>query len=142
MKKILTAAAALLFSVAMFAQSNDSPPPAGGNGQNMKARTPMTPEQRAKRETDRINSMASLGDAYQKVMDVNKQDEIKKESITNGTQRDSYTEDQKAQLRTLNDTHKANLKTAMGADLYAKYEAAKKARSEERKNQGGGHPGE
>ena len=119
MKRIITAIAALLFSAAIFAQSG----------------TPQTPDQRAKRETDNINALTPLGDAYQKVLDVNKQDAVKRESITNGTKRSDLTDDQKTQLKAFGQTHKANLKGAMGADLYAKYEAAEKAKKQ---NSGGG----
>lgn len=120
MKKILTVVAVLLISAAGFAQS--------GKG-------PQTPDQRAQRETEQINTAVPLGDAYQKVLDVNKQDAAKRESITNGARRDELTDDQKAQLKAFNATHRANLKAAMGADLYAKYEAAEK---EKRQNGGGG----
>ena len=119
MKKIVTAVVALLLSATIFAQS--------GKG-------PQTPDQRAKHETDQINSVVPLGDAYQKVLDVNKQDAAKKESITNGAKRDELTDDQKSQLKAFNATHKGNLKAAMGADLYLKYETAEK----ERRNNGGG----
>jgi|GEM_PF-3014470 Spy/CpxP family protein refolding chaperone len=144
MKRILTAAAALLFSVAMFAQSNDSPPPSSPQGgQQMRGggHAPMTPEQRAKRETDQINALAPLGDAFTKVLDVNTQAAKKRESIMNGAKRSDMTEDQKAQLKALNESHKKDLKAAMGADLYAKYEAARKAQAEQKRNEGGGHPG-
>ncbi len=144
MKRILTAVAALLFSVAMFAQSNDAPPPGGPQGgQQMRggSHAPMTPEQNGKRETDRINSLVPLGDAFTKVLDVNTQDATKRASIMNGAKRIDMTEDQKAQLKALRESHKANLKSAMGPDLYAKYEAAEKAQAQQRRNEGGGHPG-
>ena len=142
MKRILTAAAALLFSAAMFAQSNDGPPPlVGGHpqgGQQMGGgRPPMSPEQRAKREADNINSIVPLGDAYQKVLDVSKQDGAKRESIMNGAKRNELTDDQKSQLRALNEAHKANLKAAMGPDLYKKYEDARKAQMDQRRNGSG-----
>jgi Spy/CpxP family protein refolding chaperone len=122
MKRIITAVAALLFSVAIFAQSNAS----------------QTPDQRAKRETDQINALVPLGDAYQKVLDVNKQDAAQRETITKGAKRSELTDDQKAQLKTFMQTHRTNLKTAMGADLYAKYVAAEKAK---RESGGGGRQG-
>jgi Spy/CpxP family protein refolding chaperone len=140
MKRILTAAAALLFSVAIFAQSSDSPPPSSGQGgppSQMRGRS-MSPAQRAKRETDQINSLAPLGDAYQKVLDINTQDATKMESIANGTKRSDMTEDQRSQLKALRESHKQNLKAALGPDLYAKYEAAKKAQMEQRRNQNNG----
>ena len=140
MKKILTAAAALLFSVAMFAQSNDSPPPQG-NAQARQQRASMTPEQRAKRETDQINSLTPLGDAYQKVLDVKTQNAQKRESIMGGTKRSELTDDQKAQIKALRTSEEQQLKTAMGSDLYAKYEAARKAQQQQRRNDGGGQPG-
>ena len=145
MKRIITAATALLFSVAMFAQSNDAPPPGqggpqGGMQSQRPPRTPMTPEQRAKRETDNINSLVPLGAAYQKVMDVNTQTLSKRESIINGTKRNEMTDDQKAQLKALNESHKKDLEAAMGHDLYEKYKAAEKAKREERRKAGGeGH---
>jgi hypothetical protein len=123
MKRILTAAAALLFSVAIFAQANDGPPPPGAP----RAKTPMTPEQRAKRETDRINSVTPLGASYQKVLDV-------------CTKRNELSDDQKGQLKALSASHRKNIQAAMGPDLYAKYEAARKAQAEERKNGAGGPP--
>lgn len=140
MKRILTAVAALLFSVAIFAQA-DGPPPAGGNGAGApgaKARTPMTPEQKAKRETDKSNSLVPLGAAYQKVLDVNTQTELKRVKIMNGAKRNELTEDQKTQLQALNKEHRANLEAAMGKDLWEKLKAAEKAQREERKN--GNHP--
>jgi len=134
MKRIIFAVAALLFTVATFAQNA----PAGG------AHKPVvTPEERAKKETDRINNLTPLGDAYQKVLAVNKQDEAKRESIMNGAKRNELTDDQKSQLKAFRETHRANLKTAMGADLFAKFEAAQKAEREKRKAEGsGGHPAE
>ena len=135
MKKMIIAAAALLFTVATFAQNA----PAGG------AHKPAgTSEERAKKETDRINTLTPLGDAYQKVLAVNKQDDAKRESITNGAKRNELTDDQKSQLKTWRETHKANLKVAMGADLFAKFEAAQKAEREKRKAERGGgeHPAE
>jgi predicted transglutaminase-like cysteine proteinase len=132
MKRILTAVAVLLISAATFAQSNDGPPPAGAQGG--KARTPMTPEQRAKRETDRTNGLVALGDAYQKVLDVNTQTEIKKAKIMNGAKRSELTEDQKTQLAEVNKEHRKNLEAAMGKDLWEKLKAAEKAKREERKN--------
>ena len=97
----------------------------------------MTPEQRAKRETDRINALVPLGDAYQKVLDLNTQTETKRESITNGAKRSELTDDQRSQLKALNESHKASLKSIMGADLYKKYEDARKAEMEKRRNGGG-----
>lgn len=146
MKRIITAATALLFSVAMFAQSNDAPPPGpgapqGGMQSQRPVRTPMTPEQRAKNEADRINSLVPLGDAYKKVQDECLQNQNKRESIINGTKRNEMTDDQRAQMKALMETHKANLKTAMGPDLFKKYEEARKAQMEQRRNEGGGHPG-
>ena len=120
MKKIMTVIVALLLSAAMYSQ------------------TSQTPDQRAKRETDQINSTVPLGDSYQKVLDVNKQDAAKRESITNGAKRSDLTDDQKSQLKAFGQTHRANLKAAMGADLYAKWDAAEKAK---RQNGGGGKPG-
>jgi Spy/CpxP family protein refolding chaperone len=142
MKKILTAAAALLFSVATFAQANDSPHPSGApSGQAAKPKkSPMTPEQRAKRETDKMNELVPLGAAYQKVLDLNTQTEAKKASIANGAKRNELTEDQKMQMKALNEQHKKSLETAMGKDLYEKFKAAEKAKRDERKNQGGGAP--
>ena len=105
MKRILTAVAALLFSVAMFAQSNDAPPPGGPQGgqPSRAGRPPMTPEQRAKRETEKINALTPLGDKYQKVLDLNTQTENKKEGITKGAKRSELTDDQRAQLKALNE---------------------------------------
>jgi hypothetical protein len=142
MKRILTAAAALLLSVATFAQ-NDGPPPVGapqGAQQGRPQRIPMTPEQRAKRETDQINNVQPLGDAYQKVLDVYTQKETKRESIMNGARRNDLTEDQRMQLKQLNEDYKKNLQTAMGTDLYEKYKAAEKAKREQMRSSGGGAP--
>jgi hypothetical protein len=139
MKKILTAAAALLLSVAVFAQSNDAPPPAGNT--QMRQRTPMTAGQRAKRETDMINSTTPLGDGYQKVLDVNTQIAKQRESIMGGARRSDLTDDQKTQLKQLNATRDQQLQAAMGADLYGKYKAAEKARRESRGGQQGPPPG-
>ena len=133
MKRIILALAALLFTVATFAQNA----PAGGGH-----KPAGTPEERAKKETDRINALTPLGDAYQKVLAVNKQDEAKRASIMNGAKRNELTDDQKSQLKTWRQTHKGNLKTAMGADLFTKYEAALKAEREKRKAEGGEHPAE
>ena len=126
--------AALLFTVATFAQNA----PAGG------AHKPAaTLEEKAKKETDRINALTPLGDAYQKVLAVNKQDAAKKESITKGAKKSDLTDDQRSQLKTLKEAHKANLKVAMGADLFAKFESAQRAEREKRKAEGGGgHPAE
>jgi hypothetical protein len=45
-------------------------------------------------------------------------------------------------MKALNESHKANLKAAMGSDLYQKYEAARKAQAAERRNNQGGGPEE
>jgi Spy/CpxP family protein refolding chaperone len=137
MKRILTAAAALLFSVAMSAQSNDAPPPSQGGpqgGQMRQGRPPMSPEQRAKRETEQMNSLVPLGAAYQKVLDANTQYNSKRESIVNGARRNEWTDDQKSQLKALAESHKKDIEAAMGPDLYQKYKAAEKAKREEMRN--------
>jgi hypothetical protein len=144
MKKLITAVAAMLLSAAIFAQStNDAPPPAGG-GQQMQRRSPMTPEQRAKRETDNINSLTPLGAAYDKVLQVNTDYNTKRAALR-GEGGGQMTDDQKAQAKALNEAHTKDIQNAMGPDLYAKWEAAKKAQREERKQmrmqqQGGGQP--
>lgn len=136
MKRILTAAAALLFSVAIFAQTNDGPPPAGRPApQARPTKAPMTPEQRAKRETERINELVALGAAYDKVLAVNTETETKRASIMNGAKRNELTDDQKAQIKVLNEAHRKNLEAAMGKDLYAKWKAAEKAKREEKREQ-------
>ena len=136
MKRIITAVAALLFSVATFAQTNDGPPPAGRPAPQAKpARAPMTPEQRAKRETDRINELVALGAAYDKVLAVNTETEKQRASITNGAKRNELTDDQKAKLKALQETHRKNLETAMGKDLHDKWKAAEKAKREEKREQ-------
>lgn len=131
MKRILTAVAALLISVATFAQANDGPPPSAAQG--VKTRTPMTPEQRAKRETDRTNSLVALGDKYQKVLDVNTQAELRKAKIRNGAKANELSDAQKAELQQANKDQKKDLEAAMGKDLWDKYKAAEKAKREERK---------
>ena len=136
MKRMLIAVAALLFSVATFAQTNDAPPPPP-SGQARPARTPMSPEQKAKHETDKINALVALGNAYPKVLELNTKTETQRESIMHGVKRSDLSEDQKAQLKTLRENHKKGLEAAMGTDLYAKYQAAEKAKREERKSQGG-----
>jgi len=137
MKRIVIAVAALLFSAATFAQNNTAP--AGGAH-----RPPMTAEQRAKRETDKINSITPLGTAYDKVLAANTDAAKKREGIMAGKRRDELSDDQKSQLKQLNEAHRKNLKEAMGADLFAKYEAAMKVEREKRKSEGGGgdHPAE
>ena len=136
MKRILTAVAALLLSAATFAQTNDSPAPVATHQQ--KAKTPMTPEQKAKREADRINNLTPLGDAYQKVVDVYAKYNSDREAITKGSKGNDLSDDQKSQLKKLRETLNPSLKAAMGNDLYEKWRAAEKAKREERKSQQGG----
>ena len=139
MKRIITAAM-LFLAIATFAQTNDSPPPAGAQrqGQGKGQRAPMTPEQRAKRETDKINELVALGGAYDKVLAVNTDAAKQRMTIMAGKKRDELSDDQKAQLKKLNETHKIQIEQAMGKDLYAKYKAAEKAKREA--NKGGGQP--
>jgi hypothetical protein len=137
MKRIITAAM-LFLAIASFAQ-NDGPPPAGAPAprQGGQKRPPMNPEQRAKRETDKMNELAPLGTSFDKVLAVNTDAAKQRESIMGGKKRDELSDDQKAQLKQLNETHRKNLEAAMGKDLYMKWKDAEKAR---RQQQGGGQP--
>ena len=141
MKRILTAAM-LFLALASYAQTNDGPPPAGGpprhgGGQ----RPPASPEQRAKKETDRMNMTMALGSAYDKVLAVNTDFQKQRAVITGGKRREELTEGQRAEIKTLNETHKKNLENAMGKEMYDKYRAAEKAKREANKeHRGEMHP--
>jgi Spy/CpxP family protein refolding chaperone len=142
MKRIITAAM-LFLALASYAQTNDGPPPAGapprhGGGQ----RPPASPEQRAKKETDRMNTTFALGTAYDKVLAVNTDFQKQRAAITGGKRREELTDAQRAEIKTLNETHKKNLENAMGKEMYEKYRAAEKAKREANKEHRGGemHP--
>ena len=136
---MITAVAAMLMTAATFAQANNGPndgPPPSTNGRTMmqpQKRAPMTPEQRAKKETDEINSMVALGSSYDKVLSVNTDYHTKRDGLRGTEKRGEMTDDQKAQMKALNDAHRKDLETAMGSDLFAKWKAAEKAKREERK---------
>ena len=102
----------------------------------------MTPEQRAKRETDKINELVPLGAAYQKVLDVNTKTEAKRASIAKGVKYSDLTDDQKAQMKALREAHRKDLEAAMGKELFEKFKAAEKAKREERKEKEGSEHGE
>lgn len=130
MKKLLIAVAALLLSAATFAQSNDGPPPAAPNSgqQGRPQRAPMSPEQRAKNATERINKMVPLGDSYQKVYDVYVKFEGKRAAIAGTAKMSELTDEQRTQIRELRKETDGQLHTAMGNDLYTKWKEAEKAR--------------
>ena len=139
MKKMITAVAALLLSTATFAQTATTANHESASKQATQ-RIPLTPEQRAKKQTEDMNSLAALGSAYDKVLAVNTDYCIKKQNIKGSVVKEQTKEEadaQRAKIRTemdaLNATHKKDLVIAMGPDLHAKYEAAMKARKEERK---------
>jgi TonB family protein len=78
--------------------------------------------EKARNETDNINRLVFLGDAYQKVLDVCKRDYAEIEFIKGGVLERDLSPRQKEQMKAQNATHKANLRVAMGDDLYSKYE--------------------
>jgi TonB family protein len=78
--------------------------------------------QKAKNETDSINRLVYLGTVYQKVLDVCKRDYAEIESIKGGVLARDLSEHQKEQLKAHDTRHRANLKAAMGDELYSKYE--------------------
>lgn len=89
-------------------------------------------ERNAKSETDNINRLVPLGALYQTVLDICKKDYAEMESIKKGMvlERD-LSERQKEQLKAHDKDHLANLKKAMGDDLYSKYEAARQAQQKQ-----------
>jgi hypothetical protein len=136
MKRIITAAAALLFSAATFAQDSQTPP--AQDGPRMNQHVQMTPDQRAKRETDRINATTALGDeVYQKVLKVNTDFEKQRAAIMGGAKKNEMTDDQRSQLKKINEDKNKQIQAAMGHDLYEKWKAAERTQRQERGNQGG-----
>jgi hypothetical protein len=138
MKKMITAVAAILISVATFAQSaahKESPAPAT-KSPAAQQRKQVSPEDRAKRETEQINSYVPLGAAYDKVLAVNLEYTNKMIALKASLPKEP-TEAQKAdmqsQRKTLNESRKKDTEVAMGKELYAKYQAARKEERKERK---------
>lgn len=151
MKRIISAVAALLLSAATFAQADQTvaaSQPAAGRATSAPQRKPVTPEDRAKRETDQINSLVPLGDKYDKVLAVNTDFNTKRMALKNETrdltkeQQDAQRAEMQGKMRDLQAAHKKGLEEAMGKELYEKYQAAQKAQREERRaqrmQQGGG----
>jgi TonB family protein len=87
-------------------------------------------DRKSKSEADYINRQIPLGDIYDKVLDVCKRDYTEIESIKAGVLTLDLSQHQKEQLKAQNKIHHANLKVAMGDDLYGKYEAARVAKGE------------
>ncbi|MCW3127848.1 MAG: hypothetical protein JWO03_3506 [Bacteroidetes bacterium] len=147
MKKMIPVVAALLMSAATFAQtatSKESPAPTTGKVSSTQPKA-ADPGQRAKRETDQMNTLVALGDKYDKVLAANTAYATKLIDLRSTASKDA-TDDQKKEMQTkrreLNEQHKKDLETAMGKDLYTKYDAAMKAKREEMKakRQGQGAP--
>jgi len=119
MKKTLFLSMAMAFvTFTAFAQENAAAAP------HAQMQGKMTVEERAKRQTDRINATAQLStDQYNKVLEINKNFAGQKDALrASGTQG----EDLKAQFKALNDKQEAAVKAVLTADQYAKVQAAKK----------------
>ena len=142
MKRMMTAVAALLFSAATFAQTAQTAPATQPNTRLAQGqRKQPTAEERAKRETDQINTLVALGDKYDKVLAVNT-DFTAKRMAMKGDLKDQTKEQQEAQraemqakMKDLQQAHKKDLEEAMGKELYEKYQAALKAQREARRAQ-------
>jgi hypothetical protein len=89
-----------------------------------------------------MNALVPLGDAYNKVLAVNTDFAAKRQAAKSSApivkdqtkeEADAQRAKVQAEMKELNKAHKKDLETAMGADLYAKYQAALKAKREERK---------
>ncbi|MBS1619103.1 MAG: hypothetical protein JST76_11325 [Bacteroidetes bacterium] len=142
MKRMMTAVAALLLSAATFAQADQAAPAGQPNPRMAQGqRKPLTPEERAKRETDQINSLVPLGDKYDKVLAVNTDFITKRMAMKNDMkdqpkeQQDAQRADMQAKMKDLQQAHKKGLEEAMGKELFDKYQAAQKAQREERRQQ-------
>ncbi len=144
---MISAVAALLLSAATFAQAAQTAP-AGKPAENRVAqgqRKQLTPEERAKRETDQMNQLTPLGDKYDKVLAVNTEFTTKRMALKSDARdqkmdqtkeaQDAKRAEMQAKMKELQTAHKKNLEEAMGKDLYDKYEAALKKQREERRAQ-------
>jgi protein CpxP len=119
MKKTLFLSMAMAFvTFTAFAQENAAAAPHG----QMQGK--MTVEERAKRQTDRINATAQLStDQYNKVLEINKNFAGQKDALrASGTQG----EDLKAKFKALSEQQEAAVKAVLTADQYAKVQAARK----------------
>jgi len=85
---------------------------------------------KAKSDADNINKLVPLGYLYQNILDVCKKYYTEIEVIKGGVLILDLSEKQKKSLKELYKAHKANLKAAMGDDLYSKYEAARAAQGD------------
>lgn len=80
-KPIFLVFAMLLTSFALMAQGDDNAAPAA---HPMSQRPNMTPEQRAKQATDRLNATAGLSkEQYDKIMEINKNFFTQREALRN-----------------------------------------------------------
>lgn len=136
MKKMITAVAALLISVATFAQTAGTEGPAPSKAPAAQQKRMVSPEDRAKRETDQINSYVPLGTAYDKVLAVNVEYANKMTALRTSLPKeatDAQKSDFQAQRKALSDARKKDTETAMGKELYAKYLTARKEERKEKK---------
>lgn len=140
---MISAVAALLLSAATFAQAAQTAP-AGKPVEGKAAQAPrkqLTPEERAKRETDQMNQLTPLGDKYDKVLAVNTEFNTKRMALKNENkdqtkeQAEAQRAEMQGKMRDLQAAHKKGLEEAMGKELYEKYQAAQKAQREERRAQ-------
>lgn len=140
---MISAVAALLLSAATYAQAAQAAP-AGKPAEGRMAQAPRkqpTPEDRAKRETEHINSLVPLGDKYDKVLAVNTDFNTKRMAMKNDTkdqtkeQVEANRADMQAKMRDLQAAHKKSLEEAMGKELYEKYQDAQKKEREEKRAQ-------
>lgn len=122
---IFTALAVVSTAVGLNAQNMQTIAPAQ-QGHNMQA---ATPDDRAKRMTDHLNSLVQLTpDQYQKVMDVHKafatkQDEMRKNMQASGGAPGGG--DMRTQMKTMHDDMEAKLKGILTPDQWTKYEASR-----------------
>ena len=145
MKRILSIAAAICFTVATFAQGANTntqakPAPMQGKPEHRTEAThhESTPVDKAKQYTDEINRAVSLDKAtYDKVMKVNVDFQTKKAAICGGKKMKELSADQQTQVKQLKATRKTQLEAAMGKDMWAKWEASKKGGD----HKGGEHKG-
>ena len=126
MKHILTITL-LSLTIASFAQTNIGKSAAKPQPAVQKA--PLTTEQEAKNETERMNRIFPLGAMYDKVLAVNTSYFAKKAKIFNDQKRGlELTQEQKGKLRDLNEAHVKELEAAMGKEQYEKFRDAEKAK--------------
>ncbi len=133
MKKTILMSLAIALSAigsgALMAQDNTPPPPqqntqqspAQPNGQPMPQRRMPSPDERAKRQTDRLNESAQLTpDQYAQVLQVNKDFMIQRDAASAGAPPNQMTPDQRNQMRNMQKDRDAKIKAILTPDQWQK----------------------